>query len=135
MPILDQNSLVYHFSVPSMMLKDGKEIDIRLNAQHGEFIYLVAAEKIPEVTQLENEGKGHWVGGGYKNVIIKANHMEPKTLDPINRIGKATSELISFYIRVLPYLVGEQQNKKLPYIFNIAFYDEDQIEDLQSGHP
>ena len=58
----------------------------------------MAAEKIPEVTQLENEGKGHWVGGGYKNVIIKANHMEPKTLDPINRIGKATSELISFYI-------------------------------------
>ena len=43
MTILDQPSLVYHFSVPSMMLKDGKEIDIRLNAENGEFVYLVAA--------------------------------------------------------------------------------------------
>ena len=32
------------------MLKDDKEIDIRLNAENGEFVYLVAAERIPEVT-------------------------------------------------------------------------------------
>lgn len=50
MPILDQPSLVYHFSVPGAMLKDDKEVEIRLNAENGEFVYLVAAERIPDVT-------------------------------------------------------------------------------------
>ena len=41
-PIADQPSLIYHFSVPSKMLRDsGQYIQIRLNSEHGEFRYLV----------------------------------------------------------------------------------------------
>ena len=47
-PILEQPSLTYHFSVSSLMLKDGKKIQVRLNAEHGEFMYLVAVDQIPD---------------------------------------------------------------------------------------
>ena len=44
MPILDQPTLVYHFAVSSKMLNENKEIEIRLNSEHGEFMYLVGVD-------------------------------------------------------------------------------------------
>ena len=52
MPILEQPSLVYHFSVSSKMLSDNKEIQIRLNAEHGEFMYLVAIDQNTEMNAI-----------------------------------------------------------------------------------
>lgn len=51
MPILEQPSLVYHFSVSSKMLADSNEIQIRLNAEHGEFMYLVGIDEVPEMNE------------------------------------------------------------------------------------
>lgn len=132
MPILDQPSLVYHFSVPSAMLKDDKEVEIRLNAENGEFVYLVAAERIPDVTQLDTRGQGHWRGGQYKPVVITGKDIDEKTLDPVGRIAGSKGELMSFYIRVFPYVIAERLHaeqapkpKEVPYTFDIAFYDEE----------
>jgi len=36
-----QPSLIYHFAVSSQMLKDNGEIEVRLNAEYGNFLYLV----------------------------------------------------------------------------------------------
>lgn len=138
MPILDQPSLVYHFSVPNAMLKDDKEVEIRLNAENGEFVYLVAAERIPDVTQLDTRGRGHWRGGQYKPVVITGKDIDEEALDPVGRIAGSKGELMSFYIRVFPYVIAERLHseqapkpkagdieKVVPYTFDIAFYDEE----------
>ena len=63
-PMLDQPSLTYHFSVSSLMLKDGKKIQVRLNAEHGDFMYLVAVDEIPDFDTKDFGGhEDAWVGG------------------------------------------------------------------------
>jgi hypothetical protein len=51
MPILDQPFLTYHFQLTNRMLMNGKEVEIRLNAEHGEFIYLVEVDNVPKLNE------------------------------------------------------------------------------------
>ena len=46
----EQPSLLYHFKVSRQMLDSDKEIEVRLNADHGNFIYIVQQGSIPELT-------------------------------------------------------------------------------------
>ena len=78
-PMLDQPSLTYHFSVSSLMLKDGKKIQVRLNAEHGEFMYLVAVDKVPDFDAKDfGNNEDAWVGGDLQNVVIEASDLDSK---------------------------------------------------------
>jgi len=68
--------------------------------------------------------------------------VDAEVLDRVGRIAGSKGELISFYIRVFPYVIAERlrseqgpKPKEVPYTFDIAFYDEEQIEQLAAGHP
>jgi|TARA_B110000285_G_C14671683_1_gene400604 hypothetical protein len=53
------------------MLKNDKEVEIRLNSEHGEFIYLVEVGKIPVVDwEFDSDKSDEWIGGEISNVII-----------------------------------------------------------------
>lgn len=111
MPILEQPSLVYHFSVSSKMLSDNKEIQIRLNAEHGEFMYLVAIDEIPEMNaQFDVDDTDTWIGGEIAHVTIKQQDLDEDLFRQVenslpSRNSSAYSDkLINFYIRVYPLL-------------------------------
>ena len=64
------------------MLSENKEIQIRLNAEHGEFMYLVAIDKVPEINEdFEMEDKDTWIGGEIAHVIIKKEDLDSKLYD------------------------------------------------------
>lgn len=142
LPILDQPSLVYHFAVSSKMLIDNKEIEIRLNSEHGEFMYLVAIDKIPEISsKFEMEDADSWLGGELMHVIIKAEDLDSELNYQIknlpSRDGKVYDDkLINFYVRVYPLIQGNEfEIDQMPYVFNIAYYDEEQMIHLVDGTP
>ena len=64
-PIIDQPSFTYHFSVSNKMLLDDNQIEIKLNSEHGEFMYLVQVGKIPEykAKDFDIDKKDAWLGG------------------------------------------------------------------------
>ena len=111
--MLDQPSLTYDFSVSSLMLKDGKKIQVRLNAEHGDFMYLVAVDKVPDFdTKDFGNNEDAWVGGDLKNVIIQASDLDSKLEEQISQAlpkrendAAYSDELIHFYIRVYPYVL------------------------------
>ena len=117
-PVLDQPSLVYHFAVSSRLFKDKKEIDIRLNAEHGSFVYIVQQKIVPDIRNVTFfERVTRWMGDESHNVRIK--HEALKKDEEAFEKDKAKSdklksrkghkerneELINFYIRVYPNIV------------------------------
>ena len=49
------------------MLRDGEEIQIRLNSIKGSFFYIVEREQVPNVTDNEfsYKNRDQWIGGQY----------------------------------------------------------------------
>ena len=149
-PMVDQPSLVYHFSVSSQMLRDDKKIQIRLNSEHGEFMYMVRVGSIPDVgAAFDVDGKDDWLGGEYSHVVISAKDLD-KTLNTLineelpSRAseGAYADKLIDIYIRVYPFVVADASSGDkmissdgMAYAFNIAFYDEGQLVHLVDGRP
>lgn len=131
LPQLNQTSLTYHFSVASKMLQSGAEVEIRLHAGHGEFVYMVAAGRIPD---LENDTvrKGVWVGDENKKVVVKVQDLDEETQELVK--GDLDRQ-INFYIRVYPHVGAGQSTDKIAWTFDIAFYDEEKIVQLTDGHP
>ena len=105
-PMVDQPSLVYHFSVSSKMLRDDKNIQIRLNSEHGEFMYMVKVGTVPDFDKdFDIDGKDDWLGGEYSHVVIKAKDLDEGLYNQINNVfpkrtdkGVYTDKLIDFYI-------------------------------------
>ena len=74
-------------------------------------------------------------------MIIKAEDLDSELNYQIKNLPSRDSKvyddkLINFYIRVYP-LIRENQFEidKMPYVFNIAFYDEEQVIHLVDGTP
>jgi len=124
------------------MLSDNKEIQIRLNAEHGEFMYLVAIDQIPEMNaEFDVDDTDTWIGGEIAHVTIKEEDLDEVLFRQVenslpSRNSSAYSDkLINFYMRVYPLLNAYEQIDTLPYIFSIAYYDEEQMNHLVDSTP
>ena len=139
-PILDQPSLIYHMGIPSQMFKAGKEVQVRLNSHSGDFIYIVSALKVADITKgFYLNMKDTWLGGEYRDVVISPRDFDKETS---KLVASDKDHMIDFYIRVYPHVQGEKlvhdravYPKGIPFSFNVAFYDEDSTVKLKDGYP
>lgn len=120
------------------MLKNDREVEIRLNSEHGEFLYLVEVGKIPMVDwEFNSDNEDQWIGGEISHVVIREEDLDDEIR---GEVDKKTSEerVYDFYIKVLP-LVRDSDFAAgpitEPFVFNIAFYNEEQFVQLRDGKP
>jgi hypothetical protein len=119
------------------MLKEGKEVQVRLNSINGEFLFLVQRGAIPSINRTYSSSlpRDVWVGGSLTKTVLKLDHLSEQIIGQIRR-GEMDGDLLDFYVRVYPvaqYSVNSTQNQT--FLFDIAFYDEEQIVMLPDGFP
>lgn len=114
-PVLDQPSLIYHFQVSSSLLRKGTEVQVRLNAEHGTFLFVVQELLIPTSLADSSESDlnpGRFIGSESQHVVIKADQLvslKQGNKDAHSaRQGQQDSkeELIDFYARVYPSILS-----------------------------
>ena len=77
-PILDQPSLIYHFQVSSQLFKDKKEVEVRLNSEHGNFLFIVQELLIPDGIESLNDRDlktAKFIGSESQHVIVQADQL------------------------------------------------------------
>lgn len=120
----------------SSLFKDHKEVQVRLNSEHGSFIFVVQELLIPDSIdgQSGDLSPARFIGSETQHVVIMADQLTSlKQAQGGHNSKKGNQEakevLIDFYVRVYPYILAQDlydTSIKLtePYVFNIAFYDE-----------
>lgn len=105
-------------------------------------MYLVAIDQIPEMNAEFNvDDADFWIGGELSHVVIKSEDLDDELNYQIKNLPSRNNsayddKLINFYIRVYPLLrVNEFAIDPSPYVFNIAYYDEEQMIHLVDGTP
>lgn len=59
------------------MLKNDREVEIRLNSEHGEFLYLVEVGEIPKIDyEFDSDNADQWIGGEIAHVVIKEEDLD-----------------------------------------------------------
>lgn len=144
----EQPSLIYHFQVPMQLLKQKQSIYVRLQAHSGQFVYAIKQNSIPIASHEELYGNksGTWLGFEYKDVEIKESQLVQNQTAPAKQsVFGPDQEMLSFYVRVWPYIdlssrIWKEQNKDkdekpIEFHFDIAFYDEEKSIRLVNGIP
>lgn len=69
--------MIYHFQVSSQLFKDEKEVEVRLNSEHGNFLFIVQELLIPDgIESLNNRDDmktAKFIGSESQHVVIKAD--------------------------------------------------------------
>lgn len=119
---------------------------MRLNSEHGNFLFIVQELLIPEGVQSLDDRSlktAKFIGSESQHVVIKADQLiSLKQRKESKKKGEQVSEeeLIDFYVRVYPYIVAKDLYDYSivltePYAFTLAFYDEVKLQTLDDGQP
>jgi hypothetical protein len=85
---------MYHFRVPSSIFRRrNNAVEVRLNAERGDFAYAVLANKKPTQDDVNKKVKNLFMGGEYRNVEIRRPNLDGNTL---------RKHMIDFYVKVVP---------------------------------
>mmetsp|Transcript_18505 Transcript_18505/g.31668 ORF Transcript_18505/g.31668 Transcript_18505/m.31668 type:complete len:346 (+) Transcript_18505:2135-3172(+) len=121
------------------MFRDEKEVEVRLTAVHGQFLYLVQAQAVPDLSPDFNaEEQDKWLGSEFFPTLLSLGKLRSELQHSILSDDASTLP-IDFFVRVYPVIMGPEQEahrgKELTSQFELAFYDEELIKPLRDGLP